>query len=98
MYFIFDLETVPDVALIRTMLDQEPLTADEWSDEETIPTLEDLTDQDCIDIAAKRVGRGASGFLPPMFHKIVSWVGLWVDAKGQPKQKEAWSGRMRKRG
>ena len=53
MYFIFDLETVPDVALIRTMLDQEPLTVDEWSDEETTPTLEDLTDQDCIDIAAR---------------------------------------------
>ena len=33
MYFIFDLETVPDVALIRSMLDQEPLTADEWGDE-----------------------------------------------------------------
>ena len=98
MYFIFDLETVPDVALIRTMLDQEPLTVDEWSDEETTPTLEDLTDQDCIDIAAKRVGRGASGFLPPMFHKIVSWVGLWVEAKGQPKQKEAWSGEDEKEG
>ena len=53
MYFIFDLETVPDVALIRTMLDQEPLTVDEWSDEETTPTLEDLTDQDCIDIAPR---------------------------------------------
>lgn len=92
MYFIFDLETVPDLALIRSMLEQEPVTADEWSDEENIPTLEELSDQACIDIAAKRVGRGASEFLPPMFHKIVSWVGLWVDAKGQPKQKEAWSG------
>ena len=98
MYFIFDLETVPDVALIRSMLDQEPLTVDDWSNEEMIPTLEDLSDQDCIDIAAKRVGRGASGFLPPMFHKIVSWVGLWVDSKGQPKQKEAWSGEDEKEG
>ena len=98
MYFIFDLETVPDVALIRSMLEQEPVTADEWSDEETIPILGDLSDQDCIDIATKRMGRGVSGFLPPMFHKIVSWVGLWVDAKGQPKQKEAWSGENEKQG
>ena len=98
MYFIFDLETVPDVALIRSMLEQEPLTADEWSDEETIPILGELSDQDCIDIATKRMGRGFSGFLPPMFHKIVSWVGLWIDAKGQPKQKEAWSGENEKQG
>ena len=92
MYFIFDLETVPDVLLIRSMLEQEPLKPDEWIEGEMLPTLDDLSDQDCIDVATKRVGRGTSGFLPPMFHKIVSWVGLWVDAKGQPKQKEAWSG------
>ena len=49
MYFIFDLETVPDVLLIRSMLEQEPLKSDEWIEGEMLPTLEDLSDQDCID-------------------------------------------------
>lgn len=30
--------------------------------------------------------------LPPMYHKMISWVGLWIDNMGEPRQKLSWSG------
>ena len=68
MYFIFDLETVPDLALIRSMLEQEPVTADEWSDEEKYYP-EELSDQACIDIATKEWDAELRDFYLPCFIK-----------------------------
>jgi 3'-5' exonuclease len=58
MFFIFDVETVPDVDLIRKILAQPEL------DEEALMAL-----------AAEDLARGSSDFLPPMYHRMVSWVG-----------------------
>ena len=92
MYFVFDLETVPDTSLINDLIIQEPITPDEYDAITTEHDHVSLTEEQKIFIVGQRLGRGTSGFLPPMFHKIVSWVGLWVDINGNPKQKVAWSG------
>jgi predicted PolB exonuclease-like 3'-5' exonuclease len=36
--------------------------------------------------------------MPPMFHKIVSWVGLWIENNGEPRNKVSWSGDDEKEG
>lgn len=33
-----------------------------------------------------------------MYHRMVSWVGLWIENTGGPKQKVAWSGENEKEG
>lgn len=81
MFFIFDLETVPDFEFLRTVLD------DHTSDDELI-----------LAMAAEELARNKSGFLPPMYHRLVSWVGLWIENTGGPRQKVAWSGMDEKEG
>lgn len=75
MYFVFDVETVPDFEFIRATLD------DLKSDED-----------DLLIKAGEEIARNQSGFLPPMYHRIVSWVGLWIENTGKPAQKVGWNG------
>ena len=81
MFFIFDLETIPDIKLIREVLQ------DEESDDELL-----------LEIAGEQLARNKSGFLPPMYHRVVSWVGLWIENSGAPKQKVSWHGEDEKEG
>jgi predicted PolB exonuclease-like 3'-5' exonuclease len=98
MYFVFDLETVPDISLINDLIHQEPITPEELEENSIELTKSQLSDDQKIQLIGTRIGRGNSGFLPPMFHKVVSWVGLWVDINGNPKQKASWSGEKEKEG
>lgn len=75
MYFVFDVETVPDFDFIRLTLD------DPESDEDALLVR-----------AGEEIARNQSGFLPPMYHRIVSWVGLWIENDGKPAQKVSWNG------
>lgn len=81
MFFIFDVETIPDFELIRTVLN------DFDSDEDAL-----------LDIASEELAKNKSGFLPPMYHKVLSWVGLWIENNGNPRQKVAWTGEDEKEG
>ncbi|MEQ8523249.1 ribonuclease H-like domain-containing protein [Gracilimonas sp.] len=81
MFFIFDVETIPDFDFIRRVLN------DPDSDQELL-----------LEKASEELARNASGFLPPMYHRMVSWVGLWIENTGGPKQKLAWSGEDEKEG
>lgn len=81
MYFIFDLETIPDFEFVRTVL------GDQDSDEELL-----------MEKASEELARNKSGFLPPMYHRVVSWVGLWIENTGQPRQKVSWNGEDEKEG
>lgn len=81
MYFIFDIETIPDFEFIRNVLN------DQESDEEHL-----------LEIASEELAKNKSGFLPPMYHRMVSWVGLWIENTGNPRQKIAWSGEDEKEG
>jgi len=42
--------------------------------------------------ASEELARNSSGFLPPMYHRMVSWVGLWIENNGVPKKKVSWHG------
>ncbi|HKJ31709.1 MAG TPA: hypothetical protein VKA34_07770 [Balneolales bacterium] len=75
MYFVFDLESVPDFDLIRTVVEDA-------SDDEDI----------LLGQAEEQIAHNKSGFLPPLFHRMVSWVGLWIENNGEPRQKVSWSG------
>jgi len=81
MFFVFDVETIPDFEFVRQVIDN-PETND---DELLIQASEDLA-------------RNSSGFLPPMYHKMISWVGLWIENNGMPKQKVGWHGTNEKEG
>ncbi|MEX2656664.1 MAG: ribonuclease H-like domain-containing protein [Balneolales bacterium] len=81
MYFVFDIESIPDIPLLRMLLDDPP-----------------ESDDVLLDQATEDLGRGKSGFLPPMYHQMVSWVGLWVTDSGEPRQKVAWSGTDERKG
>ncbi|MEL7834991.1 ribonuclease H-like domain-containing protein [Fodinibius sp. Rm-B-1B1-1] len=81
MFFVFDVETVPDFEFVRQVID-DPL---EDEDELLIQASEDLA-------------RNSSGFLPPMYHRMISWVGLWIENNGVPKQKVGWNGTDEKEG
>jgi 3'-5' exonuclease len=81
MFFVFDLETVPDIDLLRAAVDG---------------ASED--DDLLIEQATEQISRNKSGFMPPMFHKIVSWVGLWIENNGEPRNKVSWSGENEKEG
>lgn len=81
MYFIFDLETIPEINFIREVL------GDPESNEELL-----------LKNASEHLARNKSGFLPPMYHRIVSWVGLWIENTGEPKQKIGWNGKNEKEG
>jgi len=75
MFFVFDIESIPDIPFLRELLEHPP---------------ED--EQEMLEQAAEEFGRGKSGFLPPMYHQMVSWVGIWITASGEPRQKVSWSG------
>ncbi len=75
MYFVFDIESIPDVPFLRELMELPP-----------------QDEQELLERAAEEFGRGKSGFLPPMYHQMVSWVGLWITVSGEPRQKVAWSG------
>ncbi|MEX0944332.1 MAG: ribonuclease H-like domain-containing protein [Balneolaceae bacterium] len=70
-------------------------------DVETIPdfefirrTLNDFEsgEDDLLLLAGEQLARNQSGFLPPMYHRMVSWVGLWIENNGKPAQKAGWNG------
>ncbi len=81
MYFIFDLETIPDFEFIRRVLNDP-----------------DADDDMLLELASEELARNQSGFLPPMYHRMVSWVGLWIENTGQPRQKVSWNGEDEKEG
>ncbi|NIT57341.1 MAG: hypothetical protein GWN00_14245 [Aliifodinibius sp.] len=81
MFFVFDVETIPDFEFVRQVI-ENPETED---DDLLIQASEDLA-------------RNSSGFLPPMYHKMISWVGLWIENNGMPKQKVGWHGTDEKEG
>lgn len=81
MFFIFDVETIPDFSFLRHVL------------ENTEAAEDDLLEQ-----ASEQLTRNNSGFLPPMYHRMISWVGLWVENSGKPVQKAAWHGEDEKEG
>lgn len=76
MFFVFDIETIPDHEFIRQVLD-----------------LPEATDEELLEAASEDLARNKSGFLPPMYHRMVSWVGLWIENNGSPRQKISWNGR-----
>jgi len=81
MYFVFDIETIPDFDFIRNVLhDQE-------SEEEAL-----------LEKASEELAKNKSGFLPPMYHRVVSWVGLWIENTGEPRNKVSWNGDDEKQG
>jgi predicted PolB exonuclease-like 3'-5' exonuclease len=81
MFFIFDVETVPDFDFVRNVIENP----------------EDDNDALLIQ-ASEELARNSSGFLPPMYHRMVSWVGLWIENTGSPKQKVSWHGTDEKEG
>jgi len=81
MKFVFDLETVPDIDLLRVVLNDS-----------------DSSTEELLARATEEINNGRTDFLPPMFHRIVAWVGLWVDKAGNPVQQDSWSGLSEKEG
>ena len=81
MFFVFDIESVPDIDLLQQVVSDAP-------DDE----------KELLDKASEELTRNNSGFLPPMYHRMVSWVGLWIDNSGEPRQKVAWTGEDEKDG
>lgn len=75
MFFVFDIETIPDFDFIREILN-----------------LPDSSNDDVLEAATEKLGRNKSDFLPPMYHQMVSWVGLWIENNGMPRQKTSWNG------
>src|SRR5699024_12361831 len=49
-------------------------------------------------LAIEAFARIAVRFHPPMFHRMVSWVGLWIENNWIPKQKISWHGTNEKEG
>jgi hypothetical protein len=81
MFFVFDVETIPDFSYIRQLLKQP-----------------DLEEDPLIELASEELARNKSGFLPPMYHRMISWVGLWVENDGTPVQKVSWNGENEEEG
>ncbi len=81
MFFVFDVETIPDFDFLRTVLKQP-----------------DLEEDALLEVASEELARNKSGFLPPMFHRVLSWVGLWISNTGDPKEKVEWTGLDEKEG
>ena len=75
MFFVFDVETIPDFDFLRNVLNNH-----------------DSSEEDLLIQASEELTRNNSGFLPPMYHRMVSWVGLWVENMGKPVQKVSWNG------
>ncbi|MEX0686164.1 MAG: ribonuclease H-like domain-containing protein [Balneolales bacterium] len=81
MYFVFDIESVPDFDLLRDLIDNQ-----------------DQDDDMILELATEEFTKNKNGFLPPMYQQMVSWVGLWIDNQGNPKQKASWTGTNEKQG
>ena len=81
MFFVFDVETIPDFDFLRNVLNNH-----------------DSSEEDLLIQASEELTRNNSGFLPPMYHRMVSWVGLWVENMGKPVQKVSWNGSDEKEG
>lgn len=81
MFFVFDVETIPDFEFLRKVLNNP-----------------DSSEEDLLIQASEELTRNNSGFLPPMYHRMVSWVGLWVENMGKPVQKVSWNGADEKEG
>lgn len=81
MFFVFDVETIPDFEFVRSII-KDP----------------EKDDDDLLTQASEELARNSSGFLPPMYHKVISWVGLWIENNGVPKQKAGWHGTDEKEG
>ena len=81
MFFVFDIETIPDFPFISDLLDEQ-----------------DTEEDNLLEIASLELARNQSGFLPPMYHQMISWVGLWVENQGKPVQKVSWNGQNEKEG
>ncbi len=81
MFFVFDVETIPDFEFVRQVIDNPETNED-----------------DLLIQASEDLARNSSGFLPPMYHKMISWVGLWIENNGMPKQKVGWNGTDEKEG
>lgn len=75
MFFVFDIETIPDFDFIRRVTSQP-----------------DLEEDALLELAAEELAKNKAGFLPPMYHRMVSWVGLWIDNSGEPRNKASWHG------
>ena len=58
----------------------------------TVVNEPDIDEDDLLILASEELARNASGFLPPMYHRMISWVGLWVENGGKPVQKTGWHG------
>jgi predicted PolB exonuclease-like 3'-5' exonuclease len=81
MFFVFDIETIPDFEFVRKVI-KNP----------------EENDDDLLVQASEDLARNSAGFLPPMYHKMISWVGLWIENNGVPKQKASWHGTDEKEG
>lgn len=76
-------------------------------DAETIPDFDlmrrilnepEIDEEQLLLRASDELSRNQSGFLPPMYHRLISWVGLWIENSGQPAQKTSWNGEDEKEG
>lgn len=81
MFFVFDVETIPDFEFIRSVLENP-----------------EEKDDDLLLQAGDKLSRNSPGFLPPMYHRIIAWAGLWIENNGVPKQKMSWRGTDEKEG
>ncbi|MEX0995343.1 MAG: ribonuclease H-like domain-containing protein [Balneolaceae bacterium] len=84
MFFVFDVETIPDFDFIRTVLSPNE--------------QEEISEEDLLITAGEQITNNRSGFLPPMYHRMVAWVGLWIENNGKPRQKIGWHGEDEKEG
>lgn len=76
-------------------------------DTETIPDIsllrtvvpgEFTSDDELIKTASEQIAKNKEGFLPPMFHQMVSWAALITDSVGKPIDKQSWVGADEKSG
>lgn len=81
MFFIFDVETIPDFDFIKASVSNP-----------------DLPEDELLELASEELAKNKSGFLPPMYHRMISWVGLWISNTGEPRQKAAWTGENEEEG
>ena len=81
MFFVFDVETIPDFEFVRQIIENP-----------------EEDDDDLLIQASEELARNSSGFLPPMYHRMISWVGLWIENNGMPKQRASWHGTDEKEG
>jgi predicted PolB exonuclease-like 3'-5' exonuclease len=81
MFFVFDVETIPDFEFVRQIIENP-----------------EKDDDDLLIQASEELARNSSGFLPPMYHNMISWVGLWIENNGVPKRKASWYGTDEKKG